>query len=369
MTFRFLHTADWQLGRAYGQFPPELAGVLARARIDAVERIRDLARGLELRHVLVAGDVWDVEEPSDETLAQPLEIMNASGLHWWLLPGNHDPARPKGLWERVAERAGPTVHPLTEPEAVEVEPGVFVLPAPWTTKAPGRDLTEGFAERATPDGAIRIGLAHGGTVEFAADAVQSAAIAPGRAAEARLDYLALGDWHGHQRVDERTWYAGAPEADRFPKNRPGYVLEVEVAAGAPPRVTPHEVGRYGWRREALACRPGIDPAADLHALVADADARRTLLRLELSGEVDREGRAALDAALSDLSARLAHLRVRGDVRTAYAPEDLDGLDALGGSVRVAAERLMARIGDDALALTEREDARRALDLLHGFASQ
>src|SRR5690606_21852288 len=51
-----------------------------------------------------------------------------------------------------------------------------------------------------------------------------------RAARARLDYLALGDWHGCLEVDARTWYAGTPEADRFRGNAPGHVLEVEIAA-------------------------------------------------------------------------------------------------------------------------------------------
>ena len=36
---RFLHTADWQIGRQYGQFPPDDAIPLAEARFKAVERI------------------------------------------------------------------------------------------------------------------------------------------------------------------------------------------------------------------------------------------------------------------------------------------------------------------------------------------
>ena len=36
---RFLHTADWQIGRLYSQFPAEDAVPLALARLTAVETI------------------------------------------------------------------------------------------------------------------------------------------------------------------------------------------------------------------------------------------------------------------------------------------------------------------------------------------
>ena len=42
----FLHTADWQIGRQYGQFETDDAAMLAEARFEAVARIaRDLAAG------------------------------------------------------------------------------------------------------------------------------------------------------------------------------------------------------------------------------------------------------------------------------------------------------------------------------------
>ena len=40
---RFLHTADWQIGRLYSQFPAEDAVPLAEARLTAVETIARLA--------------------------------------------------------------------------------------------------------------------------------------------------------------------------------------------------------------------------------------------------------------------------------------------------------------------------------------
>ena len=39
----FLHPADWQIGRQYGQFEPDDASLLAEARFDAVASIARLA--------------------------------------------------------------------------------------------------------------------------------------------------------------------------------------------------------------------------------------------------------------------------------------------------------------------------------------
>ena len=40
---RFLHSADWQIGRQFATFDAEHAPILAEARITAVERLAALA--------------------------------------------------------------------------------------------------------------------------------------------------------------------------------------------------------------------------------------------------------------------------------------------------------------------------------------
>ena len=69
---------------------------------------------------------------------------------------------------------------------------------------------------------MRVGLAHGSVQGILADDIDSAnPIAPDRATRARLDYLALGDWHGCKRIDDRTGTAATPEPDRFKANDSG----------------------------------------------------------------------------------------------------------------------------------------------------
>ena len=185
MGFRFVHTADWQLGKVFRRFGTERAARLQDARLGIVQRVADLARAEGAKHVLVAGDVWDQEVPSDAVLRQPLGRMaQASELTWWLLPGNHDPAKrfEESLWDRIRTFGVPdNVRLLTEPEPQKMEEGVTLLPAPWTSKKPGTDLTAWFGGEGQ-----KIGLAHGSTRGFSSRADDSAVIAEDRAEAAEL---------------------------------------------------------------------------------------------------------------------------------------------------------------------------------------
>ena len=40
---KLLHTADWQIGKLFGQFEPDEAAILAEARFTTIERLARLA--------------------------------------------------------------------------------------------------------------------------------------------------------------------------------------------------------------------------------------------------------------------------------------------------------------------------------------
>lgn len=372
MTFRFLHTADWQIGKPFQRFDDEVGALLRQERLAVVDRIAELARRQGIRHVFVAGDVWDSDQPSDRTLRQSLEVLKSHhDIDWWLLPGNHDPHRARGLWHRLGQKIGlsSNVHMLLEPKPVGIEPGVTLLPAPWTSKNPGRDITMWMNEAETPAGALRIGLAHGGTKTFGGDSPQQTVIAHDRARQARLDYLALGDWHGKVQVDERSWYSGTPEPDSFQSKDPGWCLSVAIAAaGAVPQVEAHRTGQYAWFKEETKLVPGMAARYGVDADgVSEVARHKTLLRLSISGHARLSERAELAVHLE--VARNSFFYFEADVSalaTVVGREDLDQL-ALSGPLRQAAGRL-SELADSADGDEERrQDAVRALDLLFSYA--
>lgn len=367
--FRFLHSSDLHLGKRFGQMPEEFRGQLSAARRGALARLADAARNAGAEVILVAGDVFDTATPAPATLRQALAEMAADpALRWVLLPGNHDALAADELWAEMAHRAPQNVTLATAPAPVELGPGVVLLPAPCTTRRPGRDLTAWMDAAATPEGALRIGLAHGAVQDFGEEGAADT-IAPDRAETAGLDYLALGDWHGQIRIGPRTWYCGTPEPDRFKHDAPGRALAVSIAGpGATPEVAPVETGTFSWRRIRLALLPAEDPRARLDAaLPAMAERRRTLLRLEAEGHARLAGRTALAAAADEAAPDFAYFEFRED-GLAIEPEadDLDAIDR-GGALRQAAEALMADANDMALAPAERAAAATALARLYAYA--
>ena len=120
--------------------------------------------------ILLAGDTFDTETPGADVRRQALtEMAHHSGIRWVLLPCNHDSLQATELWERLGAEAPPNVVLAIRPEPIELAANVLLLPGPCTTRRPGRDLTEWMDAAGTPEGVIRIGLAHGTILDFSED--------------------------------------------------------------------------------------------------------------------------------------------------------------------------------------------------------
>lgn len=361
---KLLHTADWQIGKQYGQFEPDEAALLAEARIAVVERLAALATQHAADMVLVAGDVFDAQGIADKTVRRLFNATQGFAGPWVMLPGNHDAALSESVWTRARRMdAVPAhVHPCLRPEPLHFEGmNAVLLPAPLTQRHTYSDLTEWFAGADTPPGAFRIGLAHGAVQGVLADGIDSAnPIAAGRAAQARLDYLALGDWHGCRRIDERCWYSGTPETDRFRNNESGQALWVEIdGPGAVPRVTPVPTGRYRWRGEAMTLQ--VDSDVDALCALLDAVETDDVLQLEVDGQTDLAGLARVREALARAQGRARAVRTGLDrVRIEPTDADLARLAAEGYLGEVIADLRAAQDGSDG------EAARDALVLLAGL---
>jgi len=342
---RFIHTADWQIGKVFRFVDDATMGVLQEARLEAIATIGRLALAEAAPTVLVAGDIYDVATAEERTLGQPLERMRAfADVRWHLIPGNHDPHQPGGPWDRVLRRGLPdNVQVHLEPAPVALADGAAqLLPAPLARRRALEDPTAWMDQAATAEGALRIGLAHGSISAFGSDArSQPNLIDPARPERAGLSYLALGDWHGMKRIGPRCWYSGTPEVDDFGVVDGGRALLVDLAAErAPPAVTPHLVGRFQWREEALQVQDPDDVDVAIARLRAlHDDPARLLIDLRLEGTLSLAGRERLERALDDLRAAVCCFRI-DDGRLYLSPsaEDLEAI-AHGGFVRVAAETL------------------------------
>ncbi|SLN77868.1 metallophosphoesterase family protein [Oceanibacterium hippocampi] len=352
MVLRLIHTSDWQIGKVFRFVDDGTTGLLQEARLAAVTRLAEQAVKHGAGHILVAGDVYDMEALSPRSLNQPLERMRKfEKVTWHLMPGNHDPHRPHGLWDQLLRRGVPDnviVHVNSEPRIFETD-GFAVLPAPLQYRRTLQDPTAYMDDADVPDGIIRIGLAHGTVTGFGSDDKDVPNyINPDRPQSAGLAYLALGDWHGQKKINNRIWYSGTHETDAFDVDGGGQALLVELEnAAALPVVSPVDTGRYRWKtyREQINIREDIDSLATILRGSGD-DLNRILVRLYVEGAVSLQDRQYFEEQIIEqVSAAFCYLRV-DDTRLFPSPseEDLDQIDR-GGFVRTAADILKQKSDD------------------------
>lgn len=366
LAFRFIHTADWQIGKPFANIAGDPGAELRSQRIKTVERIAGLAHERQVDAVLVAGDAFDSNEVKDRTIFQTIEALSRFSGKWIFLPGNHDAALAHSVWTRMRGMSLPSNIIIADrPEPIDEWSGrATVLPAPLRRRREASDQTEWFDRAPSPDGSCRIGLAHGSVAGRLPDTADSSNEIPGdRAERANLCYLALGDWHGALKIAPRTWYAGAPEPDRHKANDSGSVFMVQIdGPRAPERIETINVGHYCWLRLDVEL---VDGTCDRALQVLEGlsqEHRCCVISLHLTGAVSLAERRRLERELRRWEAKVHHLDVddSGLVDEPTA-DDLDALDN-AGFVRVAIERLRHKASDPSD--PEAHAARMALRMMY-----
>lgn len=369
---RFLHTADWQLGLAAGHVPGDAGAIVRRERMQTIRRIGEVAHTTKAEFIIVAGDVFEHHALRPATVRSFFEAVEPIAAQIYLLPGNHDPLSSDAIYlSELWKRECPShVHVLRSREPVIAREGVALLPCPLLERSTLGDSTAHLTPDFGPEGCVRIGVAHGGIKEILepmnVGKLVHNTISRDRAARARLDYLALGDWHGLLRVDDRAWYPGTPEATRFEEKEPGNVLLVEIdGPSAAPRVTPHRVSGLVWKTAAFTLHGDADITLVDRFLDGLDRGDTTLLKLVLTGKIDVSMRARLDGILEKARDRFLHVRVRDEeLRTALAETDAASLPT-DGWIGQAVARLCADI--EGTSEAERATALRLFKSLYGTA--
>lgn len=373
MTIRFIHTSDLHIGRKFANIPQppdgNIRGRLMEARHGAIARLAQAARENGAAHVLLAGDTFDTATPSPAVIRQALAAMGeAPGVTWWLLPGNHDNLRDaEPLWEAISRDAPANVIALTDTAPLDLGDAATLLPSPTAFRSGASDPTEPLVTMASDGGKLRIGLAHGGVTDFTES---GAAIAPDRDRTARLDYLALGDWHGRMAVSDRVQYSGSPEQDRFKHDRRGVCLGVAIdGPGAVPQVEEIETGTFLWAEVDLPLHARQDAGAALNAVLPDAGRRDVLLRVAATGWAGLPDQVDLRRAADRAAPDFAHFELlTRALGTQYETADLDEIDR-GGALRMAADGLMEGAEAEALSQEERKVAADALARLYAYVRE
>lgn len=327
MSISFIHTADWQIGKQFANIKGDIAAFLRVARFETIKTIANLANHHQVDAILVAGDVFDANEVSDTTIRKTLNAMQEYKGPWILLPGNHDPALAQSVWTRLSnlpEKTDNIILALDPRPVFVAHDKLAILPAPLKLRHEFRDLTHWYDAFQAPSSSFKVGLAHGSIEGFLPESAEiHNMISYQRTETAKLDYLALGDWHGQLKVSNKAWYAGTPEQDRFHDNEPGKVLLVRLKEqGKEPEVESLDTGKYKWHRIPFDLYEAKDIGALNEHFSKFQSAATRIILLNLNGNLSLENRQELDQLLSQWRAKFAMLEVN-DINLKLSPSEQD----------------------------------------------
>jgi DNA repair exonuclease SbcCD nuclease subunit len=300
---KILHTSDWHLGLGFRKYRPIERESLRAARFSAVDNILGLARQHSVHAVLVAGDVFDDEKPSELLWTRLVGHLERASLACPLvfLPGNHDPLMQGSVWERshpFCAALPAWVHVVDRDDfRLDLPEGATVFSRPTRTRKSSIDPVQALPPRQAGDETIRIGLAHGQTLQIG-DQAANHPIDLSRAPQRGFDYLALGDTHGFRNLasDDQSpiVYSGTPEQTKKDEEGAGHVALVHIRRRSRrAKANPLEVRSLTWRSETVT---------SLHALRAllSEDLGQTVLDLTIDGAFDPEAHQQVERLLQDL---------------------------------------------------------------------
>lgn len=358
---RFLHSSDWQLGMTRHFLSDEAAPRFSQDRISAIKRLGELAQEHEAAFIVVAGDVFESNQLSRQTVLRTIEALKSVPVPIFLLPGNHDPLDVSSIFATAEfQAAGEHIVVVrdTQPMAVPGLDGVEVVGAPWRTKHPSSDLcSDLLAELEPAVGKMRVAVCHGQVDTLSPDKgrpeIIKLAAAEAAINDARIHYLALGDRHSVTNVggSGRIWFSGAPVATDFTEDNPNKTLLVELSPGRC-EVQELQVGDWVFIAEHFDLN-GTDDLKRVDEWLSELPTKeRTIVKVGFTGTVSLALAAQLDQLLGTRAELFASLRKRERTTDlSVVPDELDQDSvALSGYAKDAWDDLIAAGASDSEAL-------------------
>lgn len=226
---RLLHFADLHLDAPFAWARPETARLRRRNRRETLTRILQLADDERVDAVLCAGDLFEHERFTPDTVAFLRESFARTDRPIYLAPGNHDWYSARSPYALV--EWSPNVHLFTEAALtpVALADGLTLWGA--AHRAPAN--TEGFFAAFRPDrGGVHLALAHASersALPFQESGKElHAPFDAGELETAGLSHAFLGHYHVARDRDRYT-YPGNPDPLTFGESEGRGVVLATVA--------------------------------------------------------------------------------------------------------------------------------------------
>lgn len=250
---KILHTSDIHLGKKLSSLLGSRAEEGRQALKKAFSKSVSLALKEKVNLFLIAGDLFDNNNPSRETIDfvrtefKKLEKINVPVL---ILPGTHDCLADNSIYRKVdfAKELSNVFVFLKEETRFYPELDLAVSAKPNLTRSsknsPLRGLRESFEKK------FNIAMGHGSLQIPGKSSEIDYPVTLEEIENSDFNYVALGHWHGAYECPTKkvkAFYAGAPEIIDFRSAKAGNVLIVEVSETGV-KVEPKRVGEKYFER-------------------------------------------------------------------------------------------------------------------------
>lgn len=319
---KFLHTADWHLGKKYVKLG-EKAEKARKTRIKSAENLLEKAKANNVDFVIISGDLFDNNDVDRNLTYKVTEILaKINPIPVYILPGNHDPLTMDSLYLDPVWNSLENVEIFEDSHSMEIpNMNVTLYPCPIKQKRSKNDFTDWIK---VLDEQISIGVAHGtlGIIEEE----PNFPIDPTRAEKSGLDYLALGEWHSFSEYKcsdgiARTVYPGTPETTKFGEKDSGTAAIVTIDGHkSRPNIQKLDTGILKWVTLSKDVYTMNDIQNIENELNTITNPNSQVLNLSLKGTVDQETYNYLEYLKSKYTGNFMYFDVLND--NVYLKPDL-----------------------------------------------
>lgn len=226
---------DGDVGEMIGDHVDYYRSAFARALVEMQRHRPDL--------LLLAGDLFDANTASDDTITWAMETLSGLPLPVAMIPGNHDCLEEGAIYHRYDFNSIPNVTMLAA-EAGEIAQIESLSVSVW-----GKGMVEhspdfsplGGCPEKPADTKWFLGMGHGIYVPHGGETDRSSPIPMAHIEASACDYLALGHHHAAMELvtDKATAaFSGSP-TDTIGRGATYVVIDLESNAG--PSVKVHEI--------------------------------------------------------------------------------------------------------------------------------
>lgn len=230
MSLRLIQLSDIHLGASF-KFLGEKSSDHKKMVLKAFLKAVDYAIKNKVDIFLVAGDLFDIKNPSSYTVSFVLDqfkLLAEKSIHVVILPGNHDHDREQSIYTSYEFdfSQNPFIHSLSQKPVQNLELNDLSCNIVGYMQMPS-DSDEYLNKiKKNQDFQYNIGLIHA-SIDMGRSSVLRT-IPLNKLKSFGFDYIAMGDWHNTLKVDENIWYSGSPEILSMDQKGSGKILDIEI---------------------------------------------------------------------------------------------------------------------------------------------